>query len=81
MLYAVWILEDLERVDALVQRGERLQAGWMTYYGVNKPEQLNREQEAFSQQLNKPLTPSSGMPVDKLLTFPGMPNYRKGPVS
>lgn len=81
MLYALWCLEDVERVDALVRELEDNDRAFDAHDAQLQPAQLQRKRERLLQKLRtSPHGRSTGMSREQLLAFPGMPNY-KGQVS
>ena len=72
----------MERIEGLEQEHRDLMAGFRVHYADRNPKQLEAEQRRYFAKLNTAeRRAQSGMPLDVMLRFPGMPNYRKGPVS
>jgi hypothetical protein len=82
VLYALWCLEDVERVDRLEARWQAAQQAMRLPITDGGARNLNDELQAVQREIRTPFGrgTSTGMPTEVLLTFPGMPNHRK-PVS
>ena len=82
MLYAEWCRSDVERVDDLEQRIRRVSELNMTPFSDGGVRNLNAERQAVMAEIGRKKgdTGGNGMPLEIMLTFPGMPNYKK-PVS
>ena len=80
VLYALWCLGDVERVEELEARIERVSLASMTPISQGGVKNLNSERQAVMAEIRKQRNQGDEMPVAVLLTFPGFPHY-KGPVS
>jgi hypothetical protein len=76
VLYALWCLGDIERVEALEAEAARVQANSMmplTDVGVRN---LNQARSRLMADLRRrPRGEGDGMSLEQLATFPGMPRY------
>jgi hypothetical protein len=80
VLYALWCLGDLERVDDLEQRVRRVSELSMTPITPGGARNLNAEREAVLREIRRPVRALVEPDLAQFLDWPGMPNYRK-PVS
>ena len=77
MLYALWCLQDVERVDAIEDRMIRAREKTMLPFTDGGVRNLNEELAAVQRELRTPATRTQGgLPRDQMLSFPGMPNYK-----
>jgi hypothetical protein len=74
-------LEEVERVEALEQQARALSGAFLSHFSQHAPKKLEEAQRSLLARLRANETPKPGMAFDELATFPGMPGYRKGPVS
>lgn len=82
VLYALWCLGDVERVEELEERIRRVSELNMMPFSNGGVKNLNSERSAVLSAITRPMRGEEvGMPDEIMLTFPGMPHYRKGPVS
>lgn len=83
VLYGLWCLGDLERVEELEERIRRVSEVNMMPFSNVGVRNLNSERSAVLSAIQRSLdggVTASGMPEEIMLTFPGMPHYKK-PVS
>jgi hypothetical protein len=74
-LYALWCLQDVERVDDLEARLTRAREKTMLPFTDGGARNLNDELAAVQREIRTPFGRSNtGMTLEQLMTFPGMPN-------
>ena len=79
MLYALWCLWDVERVEQLEHRAERVADGFTVNHAMNAPRELERARELVLREMRRGPRLESVPTFDPaVLSFPGMPHY-KGP--
>lgn len=78
MLFAVWCLGDLERVEDLEARMKATQRASMLPFTETGAKNLNEERRAVLRDVHRRPVGEKRPDVDikKFLDFPGMPNYR-----
>jgi hypothetical protein len=84
VLFALYGLDEVERVDDLAKNLERNDHAWDIHHAVAmawgaKSRHLDRERDSVMRQI-RGTTPGRTVDVDAFMDWPGMPNYRK-PVS
>jgi hypothetical protein len=82
VLYALWCLQDVERVDELESRLVRAKEKTMMPFTDGGVKNLNDELATVQREIRTPFGKgNAGMSLDQLMSFPGMPNQKKGNVS
>lgn len=81
VLFALYGLDEVERVDGLFARLERNDHAFDLNRAFVGSRELEQQREAILREMRGPPVRASGMPLAQLQQFPGMPGYRKHPVS
>lgn len=82
VLYAYWCLEDLERVDGIEARQQRVLDNSLLPITDGGARNLEQERQAVNREIRTPFgRASTGMTLEELSQFPGMPGYSNKPVS
>lgn len=71
----------MERIEALELEHRDLMLAFKVQHSQGEGKALMRDQDAYFAKLGRAERDGSTMPRDIMLRFPGMPNYKKRPVS
>lgn len=78
MLYALWCLGDLERVESLEQQADRVAYGYTMNHAMNAPKYLEQEREAVLRDMRRSVRSEPDRPAKDII-WPGMVGYQPPP--